>query len=85
MSIADALNSGHLVELLPEYAMTYEPLYLYYPSRRGHSNVFKLIVDALKVKAETFAKFLSPSNRNPNTGFRLFSPPITPGFTQMSP
>jgi hypothetical protein len=22
----------------------------YYPSRRGHSNVFKLIVDALKVK-----------------------------------
>ena len=51
MSVADALNSGHLVELLPEYAMTYEPLYLYYPSRRGHSNVFKLIVDALKVKA----------------------------------
>ena len=49
--VADALNSGHLVELLPEYAMTYEPLYLYYPSRRGHSNVFKLIVDTLKVKA----------------------------------
>ena len=51
MSVTDALNSGHLVELLPEYAMTYEPLYLYYPSRRGHSNVFKLIVDALKLKA----------------------------------
>ena len=51
MSVADALNSGHLVELLPEYAITYEPFYLYYPSRRGHSNVFKLIVDALKVKA----------------------------------
>ena len=50
MSVADALNSGHLVELLPEYAMTYEPLYLYYPSRRGHSNVFKLIVDALRVE-----------------------------------
>ena len=48
---ADALHSGQLVELLPEYAITYEPLYLYYPSRRGHSNVFKLIVDALKVKA----------------------------------
>ncbi|MBS5836118.1 LysR family transcriptional regulator [Neisseria sicca] len=31
--------------------MTYEPLYLYYPSRRGHLNVFKLIVDVLKVKA----------------------------------
>lgn len=50
MSVADALNSGHLVEVLPEYAMTYEPLYLYYPSRRGHSNVFKLIVDALRVE-----------------------------------
>ena len=46
---ADALHSRQLVELLPEYAMTYEPLYLYYPSRRGHSNVFKLIVDALRV------------------------------------
>ena len=33
-----------------QYAMTYEPLYLYYPSRRGHSNVFKLIVDALRVE-----------------------------------
>ena len=51
MSVADAIQSGKLVELLPEYAMTYAPLYLYYPSRRGHSNVFKLIVDALKVKA----------------------------------
>ncbi|WP_107848946.1 LysR family transcriptional regulator [Neisseria subflava] len=51
MSVADAIRSGQLVELLPEYAMTYDPLYLYYPSRCGHSNVFKLIVDALKVKA----------------------------------
>ena len=51
MSVADAIHSGQLVELLPEYAMTYDPLYLYYPSRRGHSNVFKLIVEALKVKA----------------------------------
>ena len=50
MSVADAIQSGKLVELLPEYAMTYDPLYLYYPSRRGHSNVFKLIVDALRVE-----------------------------------
>ena len=50
MSVADAIHSGQLVELLPEYAMTYDPLYLYYPGRCGHSNVFKLIVDALKVK-----------------------------------
>ena len=47
---ADALHSGQLVELLPEYAITYDPLYLYYPSRRGHLNVFKLIVDALRVE-----------------------------------
>ena len=46
-----ALHSGQLVELLPEYAITYDPLYLYYPYCRGHLNVFKLIVDALKVKA----------------------------------
>ena len=36
-------------------------------------------------KAETFAKFLFPNSRNPNTGFRLFSPPITPNFTQIPP
>ncbi|WNS84092.1 LysR substrate-binding domain-containing protein [Neisseria sp. DTU_2021_1001991_1_SI_NGA_ILE_055] len=51
MIVADTIHSGKLVELLPEYAITYDPLYLYYPSRRGHSNVFNLIVDALKVKA----------------------------------
>ena len=50
MSVADAIRSGQLVELLPEYAMTYDPFYLYYPSHRGHSNVFKLIVDALRVE-----------------------------------
>ncbi|MCL9764013.1 transcriptional regulator [Neisseria subflava] len=50
MSVADALNSGHLVEVLPEYAITYDPFYLYYPSRRGHSNVFKLIVEALRLE-----------------------------------
>lgn len=50
MSAADALNSRQLVELLPEYVITYEPLYLYYSNRRVHSNVFKLIVDELKLK-----------------------------------
>ena len=29
--------------------------------------------------------FFSSNNRNPKTGFRLFSPPITPDFTQMPP
>lgn len=50
MSVADAIRSGKVVELLPEYAITYDPLYLYYPGRRGHSNVFKLIVDALRME-----------------------------------
>ena len=27
----------------------------------------------------------SPDSRHPNTGFRLFSPPITPNFTQIPP
>ena len=44
------LHSGQLVELLPEYTITYDPLYLYYPCRRWHLNVFKLIADALRVE-----------------------------------
>ena len=27
----------------------------------------------------------SPHSQNPNTGFRLFPPPITPNFTQIPP
>ncbi|MCO6540663.1 MAG: hypothetical protein J6569_11135 [Gilliamella sp.] len=42
------LASGSLVELLTEFAITYDSFYLYYPSRKGHSNVFKLIIDLLK-------------------------------------
>lgn len=42
------LASGELVELLTEFAITYDSFYLYYPSRKGHSNVFKLIIDLLK-------------------------------------
>ena len=48
--VAAVLNSRQLVELLPEYAITYDPVYLYYPRCRRHSNVFKLIVDALRVE-----------------------------------
>ena len=50
MSVTDALNSGKLIELLPEYAITYDPLYLYYSSRLGYANAFKLIADALRVE-----------------------------------
>ncbi|WP_109078296.1 LysR family transcriptional regulator [Aggregatibacter kilianii] len=50
MSVEKELVEGKLIELLPQFAMTYDPLYLYYPSRRGHSNVFKLVVEALRLK-----------------------------------
>ncbi|MCX8649652.1 LysR family transcriptional regulator [Gilliamella sp. B2776] len=42
------LAEGTLVELLTDFAITYEPFYIYYPSRKGHSNVFKLVLEALK-------------------------------------
>lgn len=46
--VAQDLAAGRLQELLPQFAMTYDPLYLYYPSRRGHAKVFQLIVEALR-------------------------------------
>ncbi|OCG20941.1 LysR family transcriptional regulator [Gilliamella sp. wkB108] len=42
------LATGQLVEVLAQYAISYDSFYIYYPSRKGHSNVFKLVVDALK-------------------------------------
>ena len=46
--VQNELASGQLIELLSEYSITYEAFYIYYPSRKGHSNVFKLVLDALK-------------------------------------
>lgn len=46
--VDNEITSGQLIELLPKFAMIYQPFYLYYPSRRGHSNVFKLVIEALK-------------------------------------
>lgn len=43
------LDRGELVELLPKNAMVYDPFYLYYPSRKGHSNAFQLVLEALRV------------------------------------
>jgi len=48
LSVEDELANGQLVELLADFAITYEPFYIYYPSRRGHSNAFKLVIDALR-------------------------------------
>ena len=49
VSVRTDLDSGALVEVLPEMAMTYDPLYLYYPSRKGHSLAFREVVDLLRV------------------------------------
>lgn len=47
-TVEEELANGQLVELLPDLAMTYDPFYIYYPSRKGHSNAFKLVIEALR-------------------------------------
>ena len=48
LMVEKELADGSLQEILPETAVSYDPLYLYYPSRRGDSTVFKLVVEALR-------------------------------------
>lgn len=48
--VADQLASGQLVEALSGWRKTYEPYYLYYPSRRHASPAFSLVVDALRYR-----------------------------------
>lgn len=43
------LNAGRLVSLLSDWAITYDGYYMYYPSRQL-SPLFRLFVDALKLK-----------------------------------
>ncbi|OOF55614.1 LysR family transcriptional regulator [Rodentibacter myodis] len=50
--INNYLTAGKLIELLPKNAMHYDPFYLYYPSRHGHSRAFKLVLEALRLKTE---------------------------------
>ncbi|QIW16272.1 LysR family transcriptional regulator [Pasteurellaceae bacterium RH1A] len=49
MAVRDELASGELVEVLKKFAYSYDPLYLYYPSRKGNSALFRLVVDRLRV------------------------------------
>ncbi|MFZ7284038.1 LysR substrate-binding domain-containing protein [Avibacterium avium] len=42
------LNRGELVELLPQTAIQYDGLHLYYPHRRQHSPLFKALVEVLQ-------------------------------------
>ncbi|UXZ05376.1 LysR family transcriptional regulator [Moraxella nasicaprae] len=42
------IKTGELVEILPEFRMTYEPFYAYYPSRKHHSKAFEVVLNALR-------------------------------------
>ena len=48
LEVEKEIANGTLVELLADFAITFKPFYIYYPSRNGHSNVFKLVIEALK-------------------------------------
>ena len=46
--MAKELERGEVVEVLNDYAMSYEGYHLYYPSRRQNSLLFKALVEVLK-------------------------------------
>lgn len=48
--VAGQLAAGQRVEALSGWRKTYEPYYLYYPSRRHASPAFSLVVDALRYR-----------------------------------
>lgn len=51
LSMAESeLNAGRLVSLLSDWAITYDGYYMYYPSRQL-SPLFRLFVDALKLRS----------------------------------
>lgn len=50
-NVREELKSGELVEFLQDWCPEFPGYYLYYPSRRQHTSVFALLVDALRYKA----------------------------------
>lgn len=48
--VREELENGKLVNLLKDWVTTYDGYYLYYPSRRQSSPLFRLLVDALRFK-----------------------------------
>jgi DNA-binding transcriptional LysR family regulator len=48
--VREELENGKLVSLLNDRVTTYDGYYLYYPSRRQSSPLFRLLVDALRLK-----------------------------------
>ncbi|MHA3117369.1 LysR family transcriptional regulator [Acinetobacter sp. ANC 4635] len=47
--VEDELKSGKLVTILDDWNMQYSPYYMYYPSRRESSPLFRLLVDTLRL------------------------------------
>ena len=47
--VKEDVANGELLELLPRFAKIYDPLYLYYPNRKGNSKAFQMVVDLLRV------------------------------------
>ena len=43
------LENGEVVEVLKDFAISYDGYYLYYPNRRQNSPLFKALVEALKI------------------------------------
>lgn len=51
--VQPAIEAGHMVEVLAGWRKTFEPYYLYYPSRRHNSPAFSLLIEALRFKPKT--------------------------------
>ena len=50
-SVAEAIGSGELVQVLDDWCQPFAGLHLYYPSRRQNSPAFQIIVDLLRYRA----------------------------------
>ena len=48
--VQSEIRSGKLVTILENWDMKYSGYYMYYPSRRESSPLFRLLVDALKLQ-----------------------------------
>jgi DNA-binding transcriptional LysR family regulator len=46
--VSDELKRGALVELLPDWSMSYEACYLYYPDRRQVRPAMRAVIDVLR-------------------------------------
>ena len=83
------LYDAYLIRSYAESWQAYQPIadgqaFQAVPSQRPSERPYSeagIFSDDLRPLQNSFP----PSNRNPNTGFRLFPPLITPNFTQIPP